>query len=103
MTTPLRISIPHELGRMEARRRIEGGFSRFVGQLPGGGRVVDQRWDGDRLAFRIAAMGQNVAGGIEVLASSVTIDIELPGLLGTIARAFKGRLQKAGQLLLTRK
>ena len=74
MTTPLRISIPHQLGRAEARRRIATGFSKLATQLPGGANVCSQR----------------------------TIDIELPGLLGGIAGAFKDRLQKAGQLLLTK-
>jgi hypothetical protein len=33
----------------------------------------------------------------------VNMQIELPGVLGAIAGGLKGRLQKAGQLLLTRK
>lgn len=102
MSTPLHVSIAHQLGRAEARRRIETGFSKLADQLPGGGSVRDARWDGDRLAFRIAALGQAVTGSVEVLDASVTIDIELPGLLGRIAGAFKHRLSKAGQLLLTR-
>lgn len=102
MTTPLRISIPHQLGRAEARRRIETGFSKLASQLPGGGSVCNQRWDGDRLAFDISAMAQTVTGRIEVGESTVTIDIALPGLLGQIAGAFKEKLRKAGQLLLTK-
>ena len=102
MTTPLRVTIPHQLGRAEARRRIETGFSKLADQFPGGASVCNQRWEGDRLAFSIAVLGQTVSGSVEVLEATVTIDIELPGLLGTIAGAFRGRLQKAGQLLLTR-
>lgn len=102
MDTPLRVSIPHQLGRIEARRRIETGLSNLANQLPGGARVCDQRWDGDRLAFSIAALGQTLAGSVEVHPTTVTIDIELPGLLCRIAGAFKGRLQQAGQLLLNK-
>jgi putative polyhydroxyalkanoate system protein len=102
MTTPLRISIPHELGQTEARRRIEDGFSKLANQLPGGASLYNQRWDGDRLAFSVAVMAQTVTGSVEVLDSTVTIDIHLPGLLGQIAGAFKDRLRKAGQLLLTK-
>jgi hypothetical protein len=103
MATPISISIPHQLGRAEARRRIEAGFSNFVHQLPGSGGTSSQRWDGDRLSFGVAAMGQSVAGVIDVLDTAVTIEIELPGLLGMIAGGFKDRLQKAGQLLLEKK
>jgi hypothetical protein len=101
MTTPLHISIPHELGRTEARRRIEDGFSKLALQLPGGASLYHQRWDGDRLAFSVAVMAQTVTGSVEVLDRTVTIDIHLPGLLGQIAGAFKDRLRTAGQLLLT--
>jgi hypothetical protein len=38
-----------------------------------------------------------------VLDAAVTMEIELPGVLGMIASGLKERLQKAGQLLLTRK
>lgn len=102
MATPLRVVIPHELGRIEARRRIDTGLTKLARQLPGGATVHDQRWDGNRLAFRIAALGQTVSGNVEVLDASVTIDIELPGLLGRIAGAFTDRLKQAGQLLLTK-
>lgn len=102
MSTPLHVTIPHQLGRAEARRRIEHGVSKLADQLPGDASVYDPHWEGDRLAFRIAALGQAVSGCVEVLEASVAIEIELPGLLGQIAGTFKDKLKKAGQLLLTR-
>ena len=103
MTTPITISIPHQLGRAEARRRIETGFASMFDQLPGGGGAHSERWDADRLTFSVAGMGQTISGFVDVLDATVTIHIELPGVLGLIAGGLKGRLQKAGQLLLTRK
>ena len=103
MATPLSISIPHQLGRAEARRRIETGFAKIIGQLPGSAGTGSQRWDGDRLTFSVSAMGQSVSGVVHVLEAAVTMELELPGVLGMIASGLKGRLQKAGQLLLTRK
>ena len=102
MTTPLCISISHQLGRNEARRRIDTGFAKLANQLPGGVRVNNQRWDGDRLLFSVAALAQTLSGSVDVLENTVTIDIELPGLLGPIAGLFKDRLQMAGRLLLTK-
>ncbi len=96
------MSIPHQLGRAEARRRIETGFARIIRQLPGGG-TYNERWDGDELTFSVAAIGQTISGVVNVLDAAVTIEIELPGLLGMIASGFKKRLEKAGQLLLTKK
>jgi hypothetical protein len=102
MATPLTITIPHQLGRAEARRRIEGGFSKIAGLLPGGG-ACSERWDEDRLIFSVATMGQTIAGAVRVLDAEVTMEIELPGVLGMIAGGLKDRLRRAGQLLLTQK
>ena len=103
MATPISISIPHQLGRAEARRRIETGFAKIAGQLPGGAGTYSERWDGDRLTFRVSGLGQTVSGVVDVLDAAVTMEIELPAILGMIASGLKGRIQKAGQLLLTKK
>jgi hypothetical protein len=103
MATPITVSIPHQLGRAEARRRIETGFAKIIHLLPGRAGNCSERWDGDRLIFGVAAMGQTVTGVIDVLDAAVTMEIELPGVLGMIAGGLKDRLQKVGQLLLTRK
>jgi hypothetical protein len=103
MTTPIIVSIPHQLGRTEARRRIDSGFAKIIHLIPGSGGNCRERWDGDRLIFGVAAMGQTVAGVITVLDTVVTMEIELPGVLGLIASGLKNRLKKVGQLLLTKK
>ena len=99
---PISISIPHQLGRAEARRRIETGFARIVGQLPGSAATYGERWDGDRLTFSVSGMGQAVSGVVNVLDTAVNMELELPGVLGMLASGLKGRIQKAAQLLLTR-
>jgi hypothetical protein len=48
------------------------------------------------------AVGQTVDGFIDVGDVAVTMVIELPGVLGIIARNLKDRLQKVGQRLLTK-
>ena len=102
MATPISISIPHQLGRAEARRRIETGFAKIVGQFPGGAGTYRERWDGDQLTFSVSGIGQSVSGVVDVLDAVVMMQLELPGVLGMIARGLQGRLQKAGQLLLTK-
>jgi putative polyhydroxyalkanoate system protein len=102
MATPITISIAHQLGRVEARRRIETSFASIIRQLPGGG-ASNEHWDGDQLTFSVAGMGQTISGVVNVLDTAVTIKIELPGVLAVIAGGLKGRLEKAGQLLLTKK
>lgn len=104
MTRPIQVTIPHQLGREEARRRIAGGFSRLADQLPGGGMAkVTESWRGDRMSFSIRAIGQSMDGHIDVLDDAVHMEVQLPAILAAIAEKLRDRLQKAGQLLLTRK
>ena len=103
-TTPITISIPHQLGRAEARRRIDTGFANMLRSFPGAGSGGGtQRWDGDRMDFSVAALGQSVTGTVTVDDAVVTMAFVLPGLLGMLAARLRGRLQDAGRLLLTRK
>ena len=103
MATPITVNIPHQLGRAEARRRIETGFAKMIHMLPGGAGHCSERWDGDRLVFSVAALAQTVAGVVDVGDAAVTMEIQLPGVFGLIASGVRARLQKAGQLLLTKK
>jgi hypothetical protein len=103
MTTPITVRIPHQIGRAEARRRIESGFARMIHSLPGGTGECSERWEGDRLVFSVGALAQTVAGVIDVDDAAVTMEIQLPGVLGLLASGLKDRLQKAGHLLLTKK
>jgi hypothetical protein len=103
IATPIIVTLPHQLGRAEARRRIENGFAKIVHALPGAAGSSSERWEGDRLVFGVVAMGQKISGVIEILDTAVRMEIELPGVLGLLAGGLKERLGKAGQLLLTKK
>lgn len=103
MSKAITINIPHELGRAEARRRIEDGFGRFATQMGGVAGALTKDWDGDRMNFSLQAMGQAISGVIEVAETTVRLEVLLPNLLGMIAGKLKGRLQKEGQLLLEKK
>jgi putative polyhydroxyalkanoate system protein len=102
MSKAVTVTIPHELGRAEARRRVETGFDDLSRHLGGLGEV-SKSWDGDRLAFSFAAMGQSITGAIEVADRSVQLEVILPNLLALMADKVRGRLQKEGQLLLEKK
>lgn len=73
----------------------------MIRQFPGGG-TYNQRWDGDQLTFGVAGMGQTLSGVVDVLETTVTIKIELTGVLGLIAGSLKRRLERVGRLLLTK-
>jgi hypothetical protein len=102
MTRPVAITIPHELGVAEARRRIEDGFVRIEKQLGGMGQV-DKSWDGDRMSFNGKVMGQAITGRLDVRETAVLMEIDLPTMLALIADKITGRVKKEGQLLLEKK
>lgn len=102
MSKAVTVTIPHELGREEARKRIEAGFgdlSRHLGDMGS----VTKAWDGDRLSFAFAAMGQAVSGSVDVADRAIRLEVLLPTLLAMMAGKLKGRLQSEGQLLLEKK
>ena len=103
MPTPITINLPHQHGRAEARRRIEAGFAKVVHALPGVAGGYRERWEGDRLVFSATAMGSTVSGVIDVLDTVVKMEIVLPSVLGLLAGGMKTRLQRAAQLMLTKK
>jgi putative polyhydroxyalkanoate system protein len=102
MSKAVTVTIPHELGRVEARRRVEAGFGDLSRHLGGLGSVT-KAWDGDRLSFSFAAMGQVISGAIDVADHAVRLEVLLPNMLAMLAGKVKGRLQKEGQLLLEKK
>src|SRR5216683_870411 len=95
MSQPLIVSIPHRLGREEAKRRLDSGISRIRPELAGLVSTLDYSWDQDRLNFRAVAVWQTITGAIEVLDDVVSIEIDLPWmmrLLGeTIMKQVRGR------------
>jgi len=95
MSQPLIVSIPHKLGRQEAKRRLDSGIGRLrpeLGLLLSG---LDYGWDGDTLNFNASAMWQTITGRIEVLDEAVRVEIELPWIMSllsdTITKQVRGR------------
>lgn len=101
MARPVTITIPHELGREEAHRRIRDGFDKVTAKV--GLASIDQRWEDDTLHFDARAMGMTAAGTVETGEKAVTITVVLPALLAGMAEAIKGKVEKESTLLLEKK
>ena len=99
MSKPVVVNIPHELGRAEARRRIDEGVGRLTSQIGAVGEL-QKTWEGDTLAFSLQAIGQTVTGTIAVLDHEVRLEVHLPGIFAMIANKVKGRLREQGHILL---
>ena len=103
MSKPLVVSIPHNLGKAEAVRRLQGGVTRLKSQFGDKVAAVDETWSGDRMDFRVGAMGQTVNGHLEVFEEQVRVEVQLPWLLAMVAEKAKNFIQKQGTLMLEKK
>lgn len=99
MSAPLVISIPHQLGRAEAVRRLKTGLARAASSVPILS-VEQERWQDDRMDFRVRALGQVAAGIVDVADDHVRVEVTLPWLLQKFAQAAQAAIQQRGRLLL---
>jgi Putative polyhydroxyalkanoic acid system protein (PHA_gran_rgn) len=102
MSAPLVVSIPHSLGREEAARRLKTGLTRAATNVPML-KVDEERWDGERMIFRVRAMGQAASGHVDVAEDHVTVEVVLPWLLQRFAEVAQAAIKSRGNLLLTKK
>jgi putative polyhydroxyalkanoate system protein len=96
----LTISIPHQLGRAEAKRRIADQASQLQSQQGSMLERLEQRWEGDTLHFLVAAVGQSVSGTLHVTEQTVNLDIALPWILAMLAGTVKKQIEQQGRNLL---
>jgi hypothetical protein len=102
MTAPLVVSIPHSLGREEALRRLKAGLTRAATSVPIL-KVDEERWEDDRMIFRVHALGQAAAGHVDVADDHVRVEVVLPWLLQRFAEVAQTAIRNRGSLLLTKK
>lgn len=102
MSAPLVVSIPHRLGREEAVRRLKTGLTRAATSVPML-QVDEERWDGDRMVFRVRALGQAASGHVDVADDHVRLEVTLPWLLQRFAEVAQVAIRNRGNLLLTKR
>jgi hypothetical protein len=102
MSAPLVVSIPHQLGREEAIRRLKGGLTRAASSFPVL-KVDEERWEENRMIFRVRALGQAASGTVDVAEDHVQLEVTLPWLLQRFAQAAQIAIKNRGNLLLTKR
>jgi hypothetical protein len=102
MSAPLVVSIPHRLGREEATRRLKAGLTRAATSIPVL-KVDEERWEDNRMVFRVRALGQAAAGHLDVEDDHVRLEVMLPWLLQRFAEVAQVAIQNRGRLLLTKR
>jgi hypothetical protein len=102
MSQPIVVSIPHKLGQAEALRRLQGGLTRAAAGFSVL-QVDEEQWSGNRMTFRVRALGQAASGFIDVAEDHVRLEVTLPWLLQKFAQVAQGVIRTRGNLLLEKK
>jgi Putative polyhydroxyalkanoic acid system protein (PHA_gran_rgn) len=102
MSAPLIVSIPHQLGREEATRRLKAGLTRAASSIPVL-KVDEERWEENRMIFRVRALGQAASGHLDVADDHVRLEVTLPWLLQRFAEVAQAAIKNRGNLLLTKR
>ena len=102
MSAPLVVSIPHRLGREEACRRLKTGLTRAASSMPVL-KVDEEKWEGDRMIFRVRALGQAAGGHVDVGDDHIRVEVTLPWLLQRFAEVAQATIKNRGRLLLTKR
>jgi hypothetical protein len=102
MPAPLVVSIPHSLGREEAMRRLKSGLTRAASSVPVL-HVDEERWEDNRMMFRVRALGQVAAGHVDVADDHVKVEVVLPWLLQRFAEVAQAAIRSRGKLWLTKR
>ncbi len=97
----MEVAIPHQLGREEARRRLRENGHKMGEGIPGGMAQVQTRWASeDRMEMAISALGQTLAGHIDVGETEVLLSIDLPPALAFVEPIVAGAIREQGQKML---
>jgi hypothetical protein len=65
-------------------------------------KVEKEEWIGDRMDFRVRALGQAVGGSVQVGEKDVRLELTLPWLLATFAGVAQKTIEAGGRGLLAK-
>ena len=100
MSQPVVVTIPHKLGKAEATRRLQAGFTKVRSTFGQSFVVLEDQWAGEHLDFRASLLGQTTTGTVDVADDHVRLEVVLPWMLSLLANKAKALVQKQGKLML---
>lgn len=103
MAKPLTVTLPHELGKAEAKRRLTDGLAYIHSRFGDKVSITENRWTDDRLSFTVSAMKQTASGTVDVEERHVTLVVTLPFLLAMVAEKAQSLIRREGTLMLEKK
>lgn len=103
LAQPFIVSIPHKLGKEEATRRLKAGLGSVRSEYGKILQINEEIWSGDRLAFQLTALKQQVSGTIDVAEDHVRLEVMLPWLLAGLAHGVQATIRSRATRMLEKK
>jgi putative polyhydroxyalkanoate system protein len=100
MSRAITITIPHQLSRAEAKRRIQEEASRTLSQYGSLVTPIKQEWAGDTLDLSVSAAGQMINAKVLVEDHQVLVEVALPWFLAALAGAVRQGIEQRGRQML---
>jgi hypothetical protein len=100
MPQPVIVTIPHQLGKDEAKHRLQAGFNNARSRVSNSFVTLKDAWTGDHLDFQANLLGQSTIGSVDVAEDPVRLEVQLPWVLAMVANKAKALLKRQGQLML---
>lgn len=96
------IDIPHDLGRDEAKRRVEQGLPKLEQHIPGGGTMT-ATWPSDYvLDMEISAMAQTIPVKLLIEEDKVRGTVSIPMFLKMMSGPISDFIKTSAQKMLTK-
>lgn len=100
MPQPVVVTIPHRLGKDEAKRRLQVGFRNVHSHVGNSFVTLKDTWAGDHLDFQANLLGKSTTGSVDVADDHVRLEVQLPWVLAMVANKAKALVKRQGQLML---
>jgi isopentenyl diphosphate isomerase/L-lactate dehydrogenase-like FMN-dependent dehydrogenase len=96
MSNAIVITVPHNLGVAEAKRRIAEQLEHLRHDYIDKLAYSEVNWNADTADLRVVAFGQTVTGKICIMSDSLRIEVQLPWILAPFTSKIQGVLQTFG-------
>jgi putative polyhydroxyalkanoate system protein len=85
MPKTISITLPHDLGTAEAKRRVQDQLDRLRKEYVDKIGQSQVNWTGDQAKVDVSALGQAASATIDVLPDTLRVEVELPWVLAALS------------------
>jgi hypothetical protein len=93
MSNSIVITVPHNLGAEEAKKRIAERIDHLRRDYIDKLAYSEINWSGDTADLRVVAFGQTATGKIDVMRDALRIEVLLPWILAALTGKIQGVLK----------